>query len=55
MSGHDVEAIVAAISPLLAGHDPGVQGAALADLLAMWLAATSTMPKRGGLDDQRTR
>lgn len=26
------------IHPLLAGHHPAVQGAALADLLAMWLA-----------------
>ena len=32
------EAIVEAIRPLLAGHPPEVQGAVLADLLAMFLA-----------------
>jgi hypothetical protein len=32
------EAIVAAIKPLLAGHDPGIQGAALAELLALFVA-----------------
>jgi hypothetical protein len=32
------EALARAIMPLLAGKDAGVQGAALADLLAMWLA-----------------
>lgn len=26
------------IRPILAGHHPGVQGAALADLLSVWLA-----------------
>jgi hypothetical protein len=34
----DVEAIVEQIRPLLAGHDAAIQGAVLADLLAMWLA-----------------
>jgi hypothetical protein len=34
----EAEAIVEQVRPLLAGHDPGVQGAALADLLATWLA-----------------
>ena len=34
----DVMALIAAISPLLAGHHPSAQGAALADLLATWLA-----------------
>jgi hypothetical protein len=33
-----VKALVAAIRPLLAGHPPRVQGAALADLLAIWVA-----------------
>ena len=33
-----VEQIVKAISPLLAGHSPEIQGAVLADLLAMFLA-----------------
>jgi hypothetical protein len=30
--------IVEQVKPLLAGHDPAVQGAALADLLSLWLA-----------------
>jgi hypothetical protein len=30
--------LVEAICPLLAGHEPEVQSAALADLTAMWLA-----------------
>ncbi len=30
--------LCADISPILAGHPPRVQGAVLADLLAMWLA-----------------
>lgn len=30
--------IVERIRPLLAGHHPAIQGAALADLLAIWLA-----------------
>ena len=34
----DVQACVERIRPLLAGLDPGVQGAILADLLATWLA-----------------
>lgn len=32
------QAIAEAIKPLLAGHHPVIQGAALADLLAIWLA-----------------
>ncbi len=31
-------ALSARIKPLLAGHPPEVQGAALADLLSIWLA-----------------
>ena len=34
--------LVMQIRPLLAGLDPGVQSAALADLLAMWLAGHIT-------------
>jgi len=34
----EVEALVEAVRPLFAGKRPGIQGAALADLLAMWLA-----------------
>jgi hypothetical protein len=33
-----VPALVERISPLLAGRDPGVQGGALADLVAMYFA-----------------
>ena len=35
---HEVEAIVEAIRPMLAGKTPEVQGAVLADLLAIFLA-----------------
>lgn len=34
----DSDAIVAVIRPLLAGYHPAVQGAALAELMATWLA-----------------
>lgn len=34
----EVLRLVSQIRPLLSGHDEHVQGAALADLLAMWLA-----------------
>ena len=34
----EVYIIAGAIEPHLAGHDPGVQGAVLAMLLAKWLA-----------------
>jgi hypothetical protein len=34
----EVAAIIDQIRPLLAGHAPEVQGAVLADLLALWLA-----------------
>jgi len=34
-----VQNIVRGVKPLLAGHSPAVQSAALADLLSMWLAA----------------
>lgn len=35
---HEAARLCALIAPLLAGRGPGVQGAALADLLAMWIA-----------------
>jgi hypothetical protein len=35
---NEVEALVAAVTPLFAGKSEHVQAAALADLLAMWLA-----------------
>ena len=34
----EVEALVNAVRPLFAGKPTGIQGAALADLLAIWLA-----------------
>jgi hypothetical protein len=40
------EAIIAAIKPLLAGHDPGIQGAALVELLALFVAGPSSRPAR---------
>lgn len=51
----EVEKLVRQIAPLLAGRPPSVQGAALADLTAIWLAghliesdanATRAMRKR---------
>jgi hypothetical protein len=34
----EVESIVESIKPLLAGREPEIQSAVIADLLAMWLA-----------------
>jgi hypothetical protein len=34
----DIAALVDATRPLFAGNDPDVQGAALADLVAIWIA-----------------
>jgi hypothetical protein len=34
----EIGRLVEAIRPILAGHPPALQGAALADLLAIWLA-----------------
>lgn len=39
MNPYVVATLVDQIKPLLAGHAPNVQGAALADLLAIWLVA----------------
>jgi hypothetical protein len=38
MMEHDVEALVTRMSKVLASHPPQIQGAVLADLLAIWLA-----------------
>jgi hypothetical protein len=38
----EVAALVGKIRPFLAGHAPEVQGAVLADLLAVWLAGHHT-------------
>jgi hypothetical protein len=35
----DIAKLVERIKPILAGHPPEVQGGALADLLAIWLAS----------------
>jgi hypothetical protein len=37
-AAREIGAIVLRIRPLLADHPPDIQGAALADLLAIWLA-----------------
>lgn len=44
-----------AIRPLLAGKAPAVQGAALADLLALWLAGHVLQKDDGEVDDKATR
>jgi hypothetical protein len=36
--GDESQELVERIAPILSGHGPDVQGAALADLVAMWLA-----------------
>jgi hypothetical protein len=33
-----VDQLITRIKPILAGHSPDIQGAVLADLLAIWLA-----------------
>lgn len=50
-----VERIVGSISPLLAGQPPEVQGAALADLLATWLAGHIRPGDPGETDATRER
>jgi len=40
---HEVDGLVADIKPLLAGRHPGVQGAALAELVALWVAGHAPM------------
>ena len=50
-----VEPIVAAISPLLAGHPSPIQGAVLADLLATWLAGHIILGDPAGTDALRER
>jgi hypothetical protein len=53
--GDESQEMVERIAPILAGHGPDVQGAALADLVAMWLAghrsATSPNGKQTLTDD----
>jgi hypothetical protein len=38
LQGEDVGDLVDEIRPFLAGHSPAMQGAALADLVAIWIA-----------------
>lgn len=45
------DAIRDAIRPMLAGRDPSVQGAAMADLLAMWLAGHAPALREELLDE----
>ncbi len=34
----EVQEVIAAIKPLMAGRNPAIQGAILADLVSLWLA-----------------
>lgn len=42
--------LAARIEPILKGHDPAVQGAALAQLLAIWVAGHNEEARVGLLD-----
>lgn len=44
----------ARIAPLLAGREPSVQGAALADLLAIWLSGHRALDEAGAIDRAKT-
>jgi hypothetical protein len=44
--------LVARISPILSGHPPEVQSAALADLTAMWLAGMQSPMSLTGMQDK---
>ena len=46
----EIETVAAAIRPLLAGHDPTIQGAALADLLALFIAGHHPKLRDGVLE-----
>jgi len=52
-STNEVVALVDAIRPLLAGKSADVQGAALADLLAIWLAGHHTPGDEGATRELR--
>lgn len=49
----DVAALVDRICPIIAGHHPAVQSAALADLTSMWLSGTFVMGDRKATDQLR--
>lgn len=51
----EVVRVVERIRPLLAGHQPEVQGAALADLLATWLAGHVVPSDREATEALRER
>jgi hypothetical protein len=50
----EVFRIVDAIKPLLAGHSPDIQGAVVADLLAIWLAGHVDQSEIGCADKPET-
>lgn len=50
-----VEQLVELIRPLLAGRAPGIQGAALADLTAIWVAGHIILGKRTETEAMRER
>jgi len=49
----DIEKLVERIRPLLSGRSPQTQGAALADLLAMWLAGHIVQGNPAATDELR--
>jgi hypothetical protein len=54
MSSNEALDIRGDIWPLLAGHTPDVQGAALCDLLATWLAGQIVFNKDGSINRKET-
>ena len=48
-----VDELVETIKPILAGHDPRAQGAALAILTAVWLAGHKPVARKALMDMQR--
>ena len=46
----EIETLAATIRPLLGGHDPTIQGAALADLLALFIAGHHPKLRDGVLE-----
>ncbi len=49
----DIETLVERIRPLLAGRSPETQGAALADLVAIWLAGHIVQGNPAATDELR--
>ncbi len=48
-------AIVKACSPFLRGHEPGTQGAALADMVAIWLVGNRVPGNAAATEKLRER